>query len=84
MKKKIFPVLMLILSVLSMHAQTLEKMNWFNEPDNWQIDGNKLSMYVTPNSDYWRISHYGFTVDDAPFCYATYGGRIRSEGEGNG
>ena len=20
-------------------------------------------------SDYWRISHYGFTVDDAPFYY---------------
>ena len=33
-------------------------------------------MNVTPQSDYWRISHYGFTVDDAPFYYATYGGEF--------
>jgi regulation of enolase protein 1 (concanavalin A-like superfamily) len=30
----------------------------------------KLTMTVTPQSDYWRISHYGFTVDDAPFITA--------------
>ena len=33
-------------------------------------------MFVTPQSDYWRISHYGFTVDDAPFYYSTYGGEF--------
>ena len=54
-------------------AQTLEKMTWFNEPEQWEISGNTLSLFVTPQSDYWRISHYGFTVDDAPFYYATYG-----------
>lgn len=53
-----------------MSGQKLEKMNWFNEPENWQINSGKLTMDVTPNSDYWRISHYGFTVDDAPFYYA--------------
>lgn len=36
-------------------------------------------MYVTPNSDYWRISHYGFTVDDAPFYYAEYGGEFEAK-----
>ena len=57
-------------------AQTLEKMQWFNEPEQWEIADNALSMYVTPHSDYWRISHYGFTVDDAPFYYNTYGGEF--------
>lgn len=33
-------------------------------------------MQVTPQSDYWRISHYGFTVDDAPFLYTTRGGEF--------
>lgn len=33
-------------------------------------------MFVTPQSDYWRISHYGFTVDDAPFYYGIYGGEF--------
>lgn len=62
-----------------MQAQTLEKMNWFNEPDSWKISGNTLTMDVTPKSDYWRISHYGFTVDDAPFYYAEYGGEFEAK-----
>lgn len=57
-------------------AQSLEKMHWFNEPERWEIKGDRLTMFVTPQSDYWRISHYGFTVDDAPFYYATYGGEF--------
>ncbi|KMQ61650.1 hypothetical protein ACM46_15295 [Chryseobacterium angstadtii] len=60
-------------------AQTLEKMNWFNEPEKWEIKNNSLSMFVTPQSDYWRISHYGFTVDDAPFYYTTYGGEFEAK-----
>ena len=65
-------------------AQTLEKMQWFNEPERWNIENNALTMSVTPKSDYWRVSHYGFTVDDAPFYYATYGGefevKVKSQG----
>ena len=60
-------------------AQTLEKMNWFNEPSDWSINQNELNMFVTPKSDYWRISHYGFTVDDAPFYYAEYGGEFEAK-----
>jgi len=70
----IFSILTLISSNLM--AQSLEKMQWFNEPEQWEIKNNALSMYVTPQSDYWRISHYGFTVDDAPFYYTTYGGEF--------
>jgi hypothetical protein len=60
-------------------AQTLEKMQWFNEPEQWEVKDKVLTMQVTPQSDYWRISHYGFTVDDAPFYYATYGGYVGYE-----
>lgn len=78
MKHKIIALLALV-SGMSVSAQTLEKMNWFNEPSEWQINGNELSMSVTPKSDYWRISHYGFTVDDAPFYYAEYGGEFEAK-----
>ncbi|RAW02410.1 DUF1349 domain-containing protein [Pseudochryseolinea flava] len=61
------------------NAQTLEKMQWFNEPEKWRIEKNTLIMNVTPQSDYWRISHYGFTVDDAPFYYTTYGGEFEAK-----
>ena len=64
------------LGTLGLQAQTLEKMQWFNEPEQWEINGKTLNMSVTPHSDYWRISHYGFTVDDAPFYYTTYGGEF--------
>lgn len=60
-------------------AQSLEKMSWFNEPQKWEIKNKTLTMYVTPQSDYWRISHYGFTVDDAPFYYSTYGGEFEAK-----
>ena len=74
--KKVIICLLAIASVQSAMAQSLEKMQWFNEPEKWEIKNNTLSMFVTPQSDYWRISHYGFTVDDAPFYYATYGGEF--------
>ena len=57
-------------------VQTLEMMQWFNEPERWEINEGKLTMDVTPKSDYWRVSHYGFTVDDAPFLYTTRGGEF--------
>lgn len=66
-------------AALSVNAQTLEKMNWFNEPSEWSINGKSLTMTVTPKSDYWRISHYGFTVDDAPFYWAEYGGEFEAK-----
>ena len=65
-----------VLAALTCQAQTLEKMQWFNEPEQWKIENKALTMSVTPHTDYWRISHYGFTVDDAPFYYATYGGEF--------
>ena len=60
----------------SANSQTLEKMQWFNEPESWKVRGNTLEMQVTPQTDYWRISHYGFTVDDAPFLYTLRGGEF--------
>ena len=64
MVKKFFITAFVLLSGLAVSAQTLEKMTWFNEPSQWNITNNKLTMSVTPKSDYWRISHYGFTVDE--------------------
>ncbi|PST83942.1 DUF1349 domain-containing protein [Pedobacter yulinensis] len=75
MKRILFSLLGLALTQVC-SAQKLEKMQWFNEPEKWEIKNNVLTMFVTPQSDYWRISHYGFTVDDAPFYFGTYGGEF--------
>ena len=53
-------------------------MNWLNEPDKWKVLNDKLEMFVTPQSDYWRKTHYGFTVDDGPFYYTTRGGEFEA------
>lgn len=77
--KKFFIGIVSLLSLQEALAQSLEKMQWFNEPAKWEIKNNALTMQVTPKSDYWRISHYGFTVDDAPFYYTTYGGEFEAK-----
>ncbi|WP_346985284.1 DUF1349 domain-containing protein [Chryseobacterium sp. POE27] len=77
--KRIFLSLCALSMISKSYAQTLEKMVWFNEPAKWEIKNNTLSMFVTPQSDYWRISHYGFTVDDAPFLYNIYGGEFEAK-----
>ncbi len=64
------------MAIMVSSAQSLEKMQWFNEPESWAIADGKLIMDVTPQSDYWRVSHYGFTVDDAPFLYTLRGGEF--------
>lgn len=33
-------------------AQSLDKMQWFNEPEQWEIKNNSLVMDVTPHTDY--------------------------------
>jgi uncharacterized protein len=54
----------------------MEKMQWFNQPKKWSLENNRLSMFVTPKTDFWRMTHYGFTVDDGPFLYETVGGEF--------
>jgi len=58
------------------NAQELGGMQWFNEPAKWKIEDHKLSLEVTPKSDYWRATGYGFVVDDGPFYYTTRGGEF--------
>lgn len=78
MKKGMMSLFALLVSE-TVSAQTLEKMQWFNEPSQWEIKDKKLTLFATPQSDYWRIAHYGFTVDDAPFLYTTYGGEFEAK-----
>ena len=78
-KKRVLFSLLIAIAAQTGYAQTLDKMQWFNEPEVWEIKDKALSIFVTPQSDYWRISHYGFTIDDAPFYYSTYGGEFEAK-----
>lgn len=77
-KRMLLAAVAVLLSFAS-HAQSLEKMQWFNEPEGWSVKGNTLTMDVPAQCDYWRISHYGFTVDDGPFYYTMVGGEFEAK-----
>ncbi|MGK7394009.1 MAG: DUF1349 domain-containing protein [Candidatus Cyclobacteriaceae bacterium M3_2C_046] len=54
----------------------MRQMQWFNQPEKWEIADQTLTMFVTGKTDYWRTTHYGFSVDDGPFFYREQGGEF--------
>lgn len=49
-------------------------MQWMNEPGQWAGDSARLSMTVDAETDFWRITHYGFIRDNGPFYYVERAG----------
>lgn len=76
MKKCHLVLISALIIAAKANAQKLNAMNWLNEPAQWEIKDNKLTMYTTPQSDYWNKSHYGFTVYDGPFLYTERSGEF--------
>ena len=74
--KKILFLIFTVFAVNLLVSQDINKMNWLNEPSSWKVKDGNLKMNVTPESDFWRKTHYGFTVDDGPFYYTTRGGEF--------
>ncbi|MBV8351151.1 MAG: DUF1349 domain-containing protein, partial [Verrucomicrobia bacterium] len=35
-------------------------MTWFNEPQNWKQEDDKLIVFADAKTDFWRETHYGF------------------------
>ena len=42
-------------------------MSWLNEPREWSGDAADLTVAVEPETDFWRVTHYGFTRDSGHF-----------------
>ncbi len=63
-------------------------MDWLNGPPAWRDDGTRLAVTTAANTDFWRVTRYGFTRDnghfrraDAPDDFAaeaTFGGDHRT------
>ena len=53
----------------------LQHFRWANPPSgSIARTDDSLAFAVTAHTDYWRQTHYGFTVDDGPFLYGEFGG----------
>ena len=44
-------------------------MEWLNEPPVWRADHERLHVVTGPNTDFWRVTHYGFVRDNGHFYY---------------
>lgn len=43
---------------------------WLNEPKQWSLDGDLLSVRTDARTDFWRETHYGFIHDNGHFLAA--------------
>jgi uncharacterized protein len=46
---------------------TFARCAWLNEPANWRLDGEALTVTTDGSTDFWRETHYGFTRDTGHF-----------------
>jgi regulation of enolase protein 1 (concanavalin A-like superfamily) len=44
-------------------------MQWLNEPPVWQAGDRRLQVVTGANTDFWRVTHYGFVRDNGHFYY---------------
>lgn len=49
-------------------------MQWLNEPPQWAQTDDKLTLTTAPDTDFWRITHYGFIRHSGHFFYDTLTG----------
>ena len=65
MRKLVLLSFVIVASLQFCGAQSLDKMQWFNEPEQWEIKDKSLSMQVTPTEPgpVWQL-----TLKDNGFC----------------
>uniref|UniRef100_B8HL45 DUF1349 domain-containing protein n=1 Tax=Cyanothece sp. (strain PCC 7425 / ATCC 29141) TaxID=395961 RepID=B8HL45_CYAP4 len=44
-------------------------MQWLNEPLQWSQSGRQIIVRTSSQTDFWRITHYGFIRDTGHFYY---------------
>ncbi|MGW0520895.1 DUF1349 domain-containing protein [Crossiella sp. NPDC003009] len=40
---------------------------WLNEPPKWSVSDGRLTVRAAPDTDFWRVTHYGFIRDTGHF-----------------
>ncbi|HEY5743513.1 MAG TPA: DUF1349 domain-containing protein [Terrimicrobiaceae bacterium] len=47
---------------------------WLNPPAHWEIHDEELVVNVSPDTDFWRKTHYGFIRDSGHFFFQRMSG----------
>jgi regulation of enolase protein 1 (concanavalin A-like superfamily) len=64
---------------LAAFAAPAPNRSWSHEPSHWKEADGVLTETVDPNTDYWRVTHYGFIRDNGPFRYQTQHGDFEAK-----
>lgn len=43
-----------------------ENLRWTNQPKEYEIADNRISITTEPHTDFWQRTFYGFRNDNAP------------------
>ena len=54
-------------------------MEWYNEPPVWRDEESGLRVTTAPDSEFWRVTHYGFVRDTGHLRYRTVAGDATAE-----
>ncbi len=49
-----------------MYKIDLKDFTWINQPTNFELNGNNLTIQTQPGTDFWQRTYYGFQNDNAP------------------
>ena len=56
-----------------------ERCRWLNEPKEWQLQSDTLTVLTDLKTDFWRETHYGFTRHSGHFFYCETDGDFTAE-----
>ncbi|MFV0593242.1 MAG: DUF1349 domain-containing protein [Draconibacterium sp.] len=62
-----------------MDKLTLENFEWFNKPEKFVADHNRLLIETRPGTDLWQRTYYGFQSDNVPAFLTTLKGDFTFE-----
>jgi regulation of enolase protein 1 (concanavalin A-like superfamily) len=51
-----------------------DSFQWLNPPQSWDTKEGALSVDVSPKTDFWRKTHYGFVRDSGHFFFKRVSG----------
>jgi uncharacterized protein len=57
----------------------LRDMSWLNEPDDWAVEGDVLSVVTQDRTDFWRETFYSWITDNGHFYHRPVTGDFSAE-----
>jgi uncharacterized protein len=64
---------------LGLHRAKMIPMHWLNEPNRWKEADGVLTITVDPQTDFWRVTHYGFVRDNGAFYFTEHTGDFEAQ-----